>query len=46
MITTYIFLGFMAIVGGGSTLYVIVALIGTIIFKLYRKIRYGAKWSD
>lgn len=45
-IITYIFLGFMALVGGGSTLYLIIALIGMILYKLYRKIRYGAKWSD
>ena len=43
---TYILFGFMAVVGGGSTLYLIVALVAMIIYKLYRKIRYGAKWSD
>lgn len=45
-IVIYVFLGFMALVGGGSTLYLILSLVGMILYKAYRKIRYGAKWSD
>lgn len=45
-ITVYILFGFMALVGGGSTLYLLVSLVVMILYKLYRVIRFGAKWSD
>lgn len=40
---TYIFIIFMVIFGGFSTLYVVVSLPVTIIYKLYRKIKFGEK---
>lgn len=45
-IATYIIFGLMTIVGGGSTLYLVVALVVMILYKLYRKIRYGASLYD
>lgn len=45
-ILIYIMLVFMGLVGGLSTLYLIVSFFVMIIWKLYRMIRYGDKWSD
>ncbi|MCR5500588.1 MAG: hypothetical protein K6F31_09350 [Acetatifactor sp.] len=42
----YVAFGFMAIIGGGSTLYCVSALIVMILYKFYRKIRYGASLYD
>jgi hypothetical protein len=39
-----IFLG--VIIGGGSTLAIVLILLGTIVFKLYRKIKYGISMYD
>lgn len=36
----------MAIMGGGSSLLIVILLPMTIIWKLYRKIRYGYKMTD
>ena len=36
----------MAIMGGGSSLFIVILLPATIIWKLYRKIRYGYKMTD
>ena len=40
-VATYIMFVFLAIVGGCSTVYCIVALVVMILYKLYRKVRYG-----
>ncbi len=39
-IMIYLFVAFMCIVGGGSSIYVVVAMPGMIIWKLYRAARY------
>ena len=36
----------MAIVGGASSVYLIIALPAVIIWKIYRKIKYGYKITD
>ncbi len=33
----------MALMGGGSTIYVVLALPATIIYKIFRKVKYGEK---
>ena len=40
---TYLFIIFMAIFGGFSTLYVVVSLPVTIIYKIFRRIKFGEK---
>ena len=40
------FLVFMAIVGGGATIYLVISLPAVIIWKIYRCIRYGYRISD
>ena len=40
---TYLFIIFMAIFGGFSTLYVVLSLPVTIIYKLFRRIKFGEK---
>ena len=45
-IFTIIILVIMAIIGGFSTLYVALSLPAVIIWKIYRKIRYGYKITD
>lgn len=40
-ILTYLLILFMGILGGGSTIYVVCALPVVIIYKIYRKIKYG-----
>ena len=45
-IISYILIPLMAITGSVTTLYVLIALPATIIWKLYRKIRYGKKMTD
>ncbi len=42
-IITYIVIFFMVIFGGFSTLYVVVSLPVTIIYKIFRKIKFGEK---
>ena len=42
----YLVFGIMAIVGGGSSLFVVISLPAVIIWKLYRKIKYGYKITD
>jgi hypothetical protein len=39
-------IAFSVLVGGGSTLGIIVMLFGTIIYKFYRKIKYGMSLYD
>ncbi len=45
-ITAYVLLGFMGLVGGGSTIYIVVSLIAMILYKAYGVIVHGRKWSD
>lgn len=42
-VITYIFIFFMAILGGLSTIYVVLALPAVLIWKVYRKIKFGEK---
>ena len=45
-IVTMIFVIFMAIIGGGSTIFLVISLPAVIIWKIYRKFRYGYKLTD
>ena len=36
----------MAIMGGGATLFMLVALPVTLVWKFYRKLKYGYKMTD
>lgn len=42
----YIIFGIMAIVGGGTSLVLLLSIPVVIIWKIYRKIRYGYKITD
>lgn len=41
-----IIIGLMALLGGGSTIYIVVSFVGILLQKIYRKIRYGASLYD
>ena len=45
-IISYLIIGILAIVGGGPTLYLLVSLPAVIIWKIYRKVKYGYKITD
>ena len=45
-IFSYIIFGIMAIMGGGTSLLLIISLPAVIIWKIYRKIKYGYKITD
>ena len=45
-ILTYVMFAFMCIVGGGSTVYLVIAMPTIIIWKLYRKFRYHENLMD
>ena len=45
-ISNYIIFGIMAIIGGGSSIAVTLGIIGTVIYKIYRKIKYGKSIFD
>jgi hypothetical protein len=45
-IFTYFMIAFSVLVGGGSTLAIIVMLFGTLVYKFYRKIKYGMSLYD
>ena len=45
-IFSYILFGIMAIMGGGTSLFLVVSLPAVIIWKIYRKIKYGYKITD
>ncbi len=45
-IISYMLIPIMAITGSVTTIYVLVAIPATLIWKLYRKIRYGKKMTD
>lgn len=42
----YLIFGIMAIMGGGTSLFLVISLPAVIIWKLYRKIKYGYKITD
>ncbi len=42
----YLIIGLMALIGGGSTIYIVVSFIGILCQKIYRKIRFGASLYD
>lgn len=42
----YLLFGIMAIMGGGTSLFLVISLPAVIIWKIYRKIRYGYKITD
>ena len=41
-----IIIGLMALIGGGSTIYIVVSFVGILCWKIYRKIRFGASLYD
>ena len=45
-IFSYFIFGIMAIMGGGTSLFLVVSLPVVIIWKIYRKIRYGYRITD
>lgn len=45
-IFSYLIFGIMAIMGGGTSLFFVISLPAVIIWKIYRKIRYGYKITD
>ena len=45
-ILTYIIFGIMAVMGGGTSLFLVISLPTVIIWKIYRKIKYGYKITD
>ena len=45
-ITTYIVLGILVILGGVPTIYILISAPVVIFKKLYRKIKYGCKFTD
>ena len=42
----YIVFGLMAVMGGGSSLYLVVSMPAIIIWKIYRHFKYGYKITD
>lgn len=45
-IVGWIIFALMAVLGGGASLFLVVSLPVVIIWKIYRKIRYGYKLTD
>ena len=45
-IFTVIMIIFMAVVGGGSTIFLVISLPAVIIWKIYRKFKYGYRLTD
>lgn len=45
-IFSYLIFGIMAIMGGGTSLFLVISLPAVIAWKIYRKIRYGYKITD
>lgn len=45
-IVYYIIFGIMAIVGGGTSLVLLLSIPVVIVWKIYRKIRYGYRITD
>lgn len=42
----YVMFGVMAIMGGGTSLFLVISLPAVIIWKIYRKFKYGCKLTD
>ena len=42
----YLVFGIMAIMGGGTSIVLVISLPAVIIWKIYRKIKYGYKITD
>lgn len=42
----YIFFGIMAVIGGGSSLFIVAAMPAVFVWKVYRKLKYGYKITD
>lgn len=45
-IFSYLSFGIMAIMGGGTSLFLVISLPVVIVWKIYRKIRYGYMVTD
>ena len=45
-IFSYLIFGIMAIMGGGTSLFLVISLPAVIIWKIYRKFRFGYKITD
>lgn len=45
-IITYIVVIFMGIVGGGASIYILVSIPAMLIWKIYRKFKYGYSMFD
>lgn len=45
-IFSYLIFGIMAIMGGGTSLFLVISLPVVIVWKIYRKIRYGYMVTD
>jgi hypothetical protein len=45
-ILTYIVVAFFVLMGGGSTIVIVLSLFGTIGYKIFRKIKYGISLYD
>ena len=45
-IFSYLFFGIMPIMGGGTSLFLVISLPALIVWKIHRKIRYGYKITD
>lgn len=45
-IGTLLIVVLMALLGGGSTIYIVVSFLGILCKKVYRKVRYGASLYD
>ena len=45
-IFSYVAIGIMAIMGGGTSLFLLISLPAIIVWKIYRKIKYGYKITD
>jgi hypothetical protein len=45
-IFTYLMIGLGVLIGGGSTLAIVLSLFGTIGYKIFRKIKYGMSLFD
>ena len=45
-IFSYLIFGIMAIMGGGTSLFLVISLPALIVWKIHRKIRYGYKITD
>ncbi len=42
----YIMFGIMVLLGGVPTIYIVISLPSTLIYKLFRKVKFGYKFTD